>query len=102
MYGRYRAAHRGTPPPDEAALKKFISGLSPTEQSGLGIDPANLEKMFTSPRDGQPYVVLYKSSGAVIAYEQVGKNGKRLVAYPDTKVEEVDEARLKELVPGAK
>src|SRR5262245_43574007 len=102
MYGRYRSAHRGTAPPDEASLKKFISGLSPTEQTGLGIDPANLDKMFTSPRDGQPFVVVYKSPGAVIAYEQVGKNGKHLVAYPEGKVEEVDEARFKELVPGAK
>jgi len=102
LFGRYQAAHRGAPPPDEAAFKKFISGLSPTEQTGLGIDPANLDKLFTSPRDGQSYVVRYKATGPVIAYEQVGKNGKHMVVYPNTQVEEVDEARLKELVPGAK
>jgi hypothetical protein len=39
---------------------------------------------------------------AVVFYEKAGKNGKRYVAYPMGKVEEVDEAKFKELVPEAK
>jgi hypothetical protein len=58
--------------------------------------------LFTSPRDGQPYVVHYKQAGTVVAYERDGKDGKRLVAYPSGQVEEVDETRFKQLVPSAK
>jgi hypothetical protein len=102
LYGRYISTHRGQPPPDEAALKKFIPTLSADELRAMGVDTNNLDTLFTSPRDGQPYVVHYKQPGAVVAYERDGKEGKRLVAYPSGQVEEVDEARFKQLVPSAK
>jgi hypothetical protein len=110
LYGRYTAKNRGQPPADEAALRKFIPTLSAEEQAALAVDPANLDKVFVSPRDGQPYVVRYKvrtgvpaadGSTPVIAYERAGKNGKRMVAYSNAKVEEIDESRLKQLVPDA-
>ena len=67
------------------------------------------EELFVSERDQKPYVISVgakagaktPASAPVFAYEQEGKNGKRFVAYPG-RVEEVDEARLKEIVPGAK
>ena len=102
LYGRYISQHRGQAPPDEAALKKFIPTLSAGELTAMGVDASNLDTLFTSPRDGQPYVVRYRQSGTVVAYEKEGKNGKRYVAYSNTQVEEVDEARLKQLVPDAK
>ena len=102
LYGRYITQHRGQPPPDEAALRKFIPTLSPDELRAMGVDTSNLDKLFTSPRDGQPYVVSYRQSAAVIAYEREGKDGKRTVAYPNARVEEADEARPKQLVPDAK
>jgi hypothetical protein len=101
LYGRYITKHRGQPPPDEAALKKFIPTISPDELRALGVDSSNLDALFTSPRDGQPYVVRYRQSASVVAYEREGKNGKRYVAYSNTKVEEVDDAQLKQLVPDA-
>jgi hypothetical protein len=104
LYGRYVAKNRGQPPADEAALRKFIPTLSADEQVAMGVDAANLDKLFISPRDGQPYIVRYKghAGGDIVAYERVGKNGKRMVAHSNTQVEEVDEATLKQLVPDAK
>lgn len=112
FYGRYSAMNRGQLPPDEAALRKFIGTITPGELSGLGIDPANLDSAFISPRDKQKYEIRYAKTVAaakgkpgqpVIAmYEQAGVNGKRLVAHSTGQVEEVDEAKFKELVPGAK
>jgi hypothetical protein len=111
MYGRYTAMNKGKPPPDEASLRKFIAGLSADELAGLGLDSGNLDKLFVSPRDGQPYVVRYKTSASlpgpdgtvpVIAYEQIGKGGKRLVARGTSQVEEIDEQKLRQLVPDAK
>lgn len=105
LYGQYMGQHRGQPPQNEAEFKKFVE----TQKSFLtqfGItDPATL---FISERDGQPYVVIYgKPAGPallagqpVIAYEKVGVGGKRFVASQLGAVEEVDEARFKELVPG--
>ncbi len=105
LYGQYMGQHRGQPPQSEAEFKKFVeSQKSFLNQFGI-TDPATL---FISERDGQPYVVIYgKPKGPaalagkpVIAYEKVGVGGKRFVASELGAVEEVDEARFKELVPG--
>jgi hypothetical protein len=102
VYGRYISKHKGAVPPSEAALKKFIQTSNLQEELSLG----NLDQLFISPRDNQPYVVRYgaKSKAAigdsqrVIAYEQEGRGGKRFVAFITTAVEEVNEERFEELV----
>lgn len=105
LYGQYMAQHRGQPPASEAEFKKFVESQKAfLTQFGVP-DPATL---FISERDGQPYVVIYgKPTGPavlagqpVIAYEKVGVGGRRFVASQLGAVEEVDEARFKELVPG--
>jgi hypothetical protein len=104
FYVRYLAMHKGVSPPDEAAFKAFIKKLSPAELSDNKIDTENLDPLFTSPRDNQTYGARYKvKSGmgdrSVILYEKTGKNGKRLVAYSTSDIEEVDEAKFNQLVP---
>lgn len=105
LYGQYMGQHRGQPPQNEEEFKKFVAAQkSFLNQFGI-TDAATL---FISERDGQPYVVIYgapKGPAAlagqpVIAYEKVGVGGKRFVATQLGAVEEVDEARFKELVPG--
>ena len=110
LYGHCKGQNRGEPPASEAALKQFIQSLSAEELARWGV--TDVDSLFTSPRDGKPYVILYgdaaKSGAAgpgypqVVAYEQEGVGGKRLVgSSPGDMVEEVDEARFKELVPDA-
>src|SRR4051812_26525159 len=75
-YGRYVGQNKGKPPANEQELKQFIQKVDPKQ---------DVEKMFTSPRDGQPYVVRYNvkmpaGPATVFAYEQSGVNGKRLAA----------------------
>lgn len=105
LYGQYMGQHRGQPPQSEADFKKFVESQQGfLKQFGI-TDPATL---FISERDGHPYVVIYgKPQGPaalggqpVIAYEKVGVGGKRFVASQLGAVEEVDETRFKELVPG--
>jgi len=107
FYGQFTGRHQGQPPASEAEFKEFVRSLSSEALARFNItDP---ESLFVSSRDGQPYVVIYgPSSGPpgpagspVIAYEQVGVRGKRFVASSLGAVEEVDEARFKELVPNA-
>jgi len=108
FYGRYVAQHRGQPPADEAQFKQFLNSINPSELAAFQVN--SVESLFVSPRDGKPYVIVYGHSrqrpapGAspVIAYEQEGKGGKRLVANALGAVEEVDQARLKQLLPEAK
>ena len=116
LYTRYSAELRGRPA-TEAGFKEFIAKTMPADR----LEAANVktvDELFVSERDNKPYVVLYGAAPAagppagatkggapvfpVCAYEQEGKDGKRLVAAVSGKVEEVDEARFKQLVPGAK
>jgi hypothetical protein len=107
LYGKYVGEHRGQPPAGEAEFKAYI------EASGKPILEANkisdVESLFTSSRDHQPYVILYgpltgppgPAGQPVFAYEKVGVNGKRYVASSLGAVEEVDEAGFKKVVPAA-
>ena len=107
FYGRFMGRHRGLPPANEAEFKEFVRSLSTGELASFNV--TDLESLFVSSRDGQPYVIIYgQPSGPpgpggapVIAYEQVGVGGKRFVASSMAAIEEVDEARFKELVPNA-
>jgi hypothetical protein len=95
----------GGVPADEAALKKHMRGLRASVQYDYHIDPNNIDASFISQRDNEPLVVIYgknigKISGdskQVIAHEKTGKNGKRLVVFVSTKVDNVDEAELNQL-----
>jgi hypothetical protein len=98
LYGKYRNAHRGAPPRDEADFKKFITGLDPAQLSAAGVSAAEVDTLFVSPRDGQPYEVRYNDPPqadrpAAVVAEKVGKGGKRMVAYSTGQVDEVDEAQ---------
>ena len=57
VFTRYAGANKGSPPADEKALKSFIGGLSAAEREGLKI--TNVDELFISPRDQQPFKVRY-------------------------------------------
>jgi hypothetical protein len=83
FYGDF-LAERGAPPKDEAAFRAFLQERSQQlERMKLDVD-----SLLTSPRDGQPFVVVYGKRVAPAAspntpwaaYEQTGVDGKRLAA----------------------
>ena len=86
LYGRFQGEHRGQPPANEAEFKAYAQTSAKPMLDALGIQ--NVDSLFVSNRDNQPYVVLYgpltgppgKSGQPVFAYEKVGVNGHRLVA----------------------
>ena len=106
VYGQYVGQHRGRPPVDEAEFRKYLASIPAERLKSFGV--AEVEGIFASSRDGKPYVVVYGPATAadagspdrVIAYEEVGQDGKRYVAFSTGKIDEVDEARFKQLVPG--
>jgi hypothetical protein len=100
QYGQYAAKHEGMGPSGPQEFKEFIKENRPLSEQ-------DIEKMFVSNRDHEPYVVFYKmllttpdaNGGPALAHEKIGVEGKRLVALVTTRVEEADEDRLAELVP---
>jgi hypothetical protein len=105
FYGKYIGQHRGQPPASEKELKEFIRSAGADQLASFNV--ADVDSLFVSPRDQKPYVVLYGRAAPVgkdrvVAYEQKGKNGKRFVANDLGQIQEVDEARFKEMVPGAR
>jgi hypothetical protein len=102
----YAASQGGKGPPNEQALKKHLRSFPADVLHANGVDPAAIDGLFVSDRDGEPFVVLYGTgigrisgtSAPLVAHEKTGKNGKRLVVFANTKVELADDARLQELI----
>jgi hypothetical protein len=93
-YGMYISSHKGAAPANEKELRGFISAKD---------GDADLESLFRSARDGQPYVVIYHGTAktmpsTVIAHEKEGQAGKRFVAFSTTEVRELDEATFKQAI----
>lgn len=108
LYGQYIGQHRGQPPPNEQAFREFIQQQGPEVLKSFHV--SSIDELFISPRDGKPYKILYgeaakkgppgPAGSPVIAYEQEGRGGRRWVASAMGAIEEVDDARFKQLVPG--
>lgn len=87
------------PPKDEQEFKEFIKN-SDVSLENMGVN--SVDEIFVSERDGQPLGVAYGSplkGSDVVVWEKTGVDGKRLVGHSIGMVEEVDEAKFKELVP---
>jgi hypothetical protein len=95
-YARYLNHNGGKLPPNEDVLKKYIVGRGKSFLSERGI--LSVDELFVSPRDGQPLVVSYGtqklvrafSADPIVAHEQKGIQGKRLVAFPSGAVVDLD------------
>jgi hypothetical protein len=105
---RTQAISQGQVPKNEEDFKRFINSLDTAAldrvKAASGV--SNIEELFASERDGQPYVFFYGQppagvTGDVVAYEQSGIDGKRFVGYSLGAVAEVDEQKFDELVPPA-
>jgi hypothetical protein len=98
-------AQNGRGPANEQALKKHLRIQPDFVLKTNGVEPSAFDSLFSSERDGEPFVVLYGvqisrisgTSAPLVAHEKTGKNGKRLAVCANGKVEAADEARLKEL-----
>jgi len=104
--GGFAPSRHGGGPANEQELKKHLRRQERSDLLSNGIDPQTIDStLFVSERDGEPFVVLYKlsitkvtaDSAPLVAYEKTGKNGKHLVVFVSTKVDNVSEAELNEL-----
>src|SRR6476659_3197912 len=98
-FAESKLGHR---PANEAEFKAFIQANAKGLVESLHL--GTIDELFVSERDGQPFVVLYGSAPKgeardVIAYEQNGVSGKRLVGYSIGAIAEVDENQFAKLAP---
>jgi hypothetical protein len=104
-YDAYSVSHKNQPPKDEQAFRDYLNTRqTDLEKSGLTVD-----KMFVSPRSGEPLEWVYGKIGTVgpgsiayIGYEKSPVDGKRLVIASRGINELVDDAQFHKLFPNAK
>ncbi len=91
----------GKNPANEEEFKQAIDSAN-VDWSTLGVSGA--DELFVSDRDGKPLVIVYGPPPqgrpfSVVAYEQEGLDGVRLVGSSDGQVKEADAAAFAKLVP---
>lgn len=100
----FRAASSlGHNPTSEAEFKQAIADAKP-DLGVLGVN--GIDELFVSERDGKPIVVRYgpdsgRAGRGVVAYEQEGVNGVRLVGSASGQIQEADATQFAQLVPDA-
>jgi hypothetical protein len=97
LYTVYSDKHRKGPP-NEQALKEFGQKMTPQEREAALLTE-DVENIFTSSRDNQKFEVRYNlridpGNNRAVAWETIGKDGKRFVALTMGYVEEYDEQTL--------
>jgi hypothetical protein len=106
LYLAYQTENGWVGPPDEAKFKEFIRGLPGPTLSRIGIDPAQIDGIFTSERDGQPFKIRYKVVGNMmgstepVVFEAEGVGGQRMVGFLNMTQREVDAAEYDSLWAG--
>ena len=98
LYSQFQAANRGRFPKDDSDFKKYINSTHKGTLEKMGL--ATADDLLKSDRDGQPIKILYGKHGMtpdmleVIAHEEVGVGGMRLVAFRGGGYEEYDEQQF--------
>ncbi len=105
LYKAYQLRHGNQGPANEDGFKEFLQGMSPARLEIMQVDPNNIDGLFVSEQDGQPFVVRYEVSGGIgsvdpVVFEQSGSDGRRQVGFTNGTVEEVDDARYDQLLNG--
>jgi hypothetical protein len=107
LYGRFISQNMGRTPANEQQLKTFAQGVPRAELEAMKV--SNVDALFVSPRDNQPYVVKYNvpagvpgpAGAPIIAHEQTGVDGKRYVATFLGGVDLLDEAAFQKATAGS-
>ena len=105
LYAGFQNMKSSSGPKDEAELKTFIKEYDPNKLQMMGVNANDLDKLFTSERDGKPFKVKYgvgggRGSVSPVVFETVGQDGKKQVGFTGGTVEDVDDARYQELWSG--
>lgn len=85
----------GQGPKNEEAFKKYIAGVDQELLGSMGIDPTQIDKLFVSERDQQPFDIRYdvrssfREAMVGLIFEREGVGGSRLVGMSTIAVKEI-------------
>lgn len=103
LYFTYQTKNEWRGPADEAEFKGFIRSYNPQKLTRIGVDPQEIDALFTSERDGQPFKIRYSVKGSAmgssepVVFESVGVDGKRQIGLLNMTQTEVDAAEYESL-----
>jgi hypothetical protein len=108
LYVRYQTQHQWQGPPSEEVFRQYIADTAPTTLERMGVDPAEVDQLFVSQVDDQPFKIRYgvpgnsRGSNDAIVFEVEGSDGVRRVGFTSMKVEDVeDDSRYAGLMDGS-
>jgi hypothetical protein len=101
-YVGHLRTHSNRPPADEGEFRRILTeaGADALRRAGVG----TVDELLVSPRDSQPFVIAYGDAArpllerGVVAYEQTGVSGRRLVGYALGYVDVVDQQAFDEIL----
>ncbi len=103
LYSSFQLVNQGNGPSDEATFRSFISERPPLQLERIGVDPSDLDSIFISDRDNEPYEILWsvaadqRSEPVAIIAEKTGVDGMRMIGFHRKPHREVEEAEYKQL-----
>jgi hypothetical protein len=106
LYTVFQGQHGMRGPKDENELKDFISSQGPRALERIGVSLDELESLFLSERDNEPFKIRYglktnaRQSPVPIVFETVGVDDKFMVAFSGFVCKEVDKAKYDQLWEG--
>ena len=106
LYFAYQKKNEFNGPKDEQDFRQFLQGISSEKLQRIGVDPASIDGIFVSERDGQPFKIRYGVKGNIrgsdepVVFEAQGVDGKRMVGFLNMTQREVDAAEYDQLWSG--
>lgn len=103
LYFTYQMKNGWRGPENETDFKSFLNNYNPKKLERIGITTADVDGLFVSERDGEPFKIRYGVPGsamgstAPVVFESVGVGGKRLVGCLNMEQKEVDESEYDRL-----
>jgi hypothetical protein len=106
LYNAFQLRKGMRGPKDKAEFTKFIQQeMSPVKLERMLVDKSNIESLFTSERDQQPFVIRYGVPGGLgsaeaVVFETDGEDGLREVAFTNGTVQEMESAAYEQHLQG--
>jgi len=95
LYTRHQMQNSSRGPKNEQEFKKYIQGVDSATLKKMGIDPADIDSLFVSDRDQQPFEIRYGIAASFrgdpvgLIFEKQGVNGVRQVGLSTIAVKDV-------------